>query len=156
MAGDIEQGLRVQVSGLRELAKGLKGGEERLDLELRKRMRTMAKEVAADARAMAAGLQPRVPEAVLNTLVGRAQSASAEVKLGSNRVPYALGWEFGAAHNFPRETHRGIVRGWNQFPLWRGNKSEAGYFLYPTIRSKRAELEQDILDLIDEVLAGGD
>lgn len=29
----------------------------------------------------------------------------------------------------------GIVIGWNQFRDWRGNKSKAGYFLYPTIRS---------------------
>lgn len=29
----------------------------------------------------------------------------------------------------------GITIGWNQFRDWRGNKSQAGYFLYPTIRS---------------------
>ena len=150
--GPVVASMAVQVEGLRELVKGLKGGEERLDLELRKRLRTLAKDVAGDAKRIAAGLQPRPPAKVISSIRGSAQATSAQVKLGAEANPYALGWEFGAMHNQPRQTRRGMVEGWNQFPAWRGSGSEAGYFLWPAVRENRAKLETDLMDAIDEIV----
>jgi hypothetical protein len=57
-------------------------------------------------------------------------------QMGSGTVAYggmpgAMGAEFGA-----------LV--YQQFPTWRGNKDEAGYFFWPAIREFR---DQDMLDL---------
>jgi hypothetical protein len=34
----------------------------------------------------------------------------------------------------------GVVIGWNQFNEWRGNKQNAGYFLYPTLRASTDDI----------------
>ena len=149
-------GMGIQVEGLRELARGLKGGEERLDKQLRGRLKELSQDIANDAKAMAAGLQPKVPSWVIRSIVGRAQSASAEIKLCTNSRPGSLGWEFGAAQNFPRNTSRGRVLGWNQFPEWRGNDENAGYFLWPTIRKHRATLMDDLVQILEDIMSEGE
>ncbi len=144
--------LAIQTSGLKELVRGLKGGEERLDKEIRAGVAALAKDVAADAKGMAANLTPKVPARVIGSISGRAQAASADIKLGSNSVPFALGWEFGARHNVERTTAHGPMLGWNQFPQTRGRGATAGYFLYPAVRKHRDELFDKLLNVIEEVM----
>ena len=44
-----------------------------------------------------------------------------------------------------------IIRGWNQFRKWRGNKTGAGYFLYPTIRDRFDDIGEIYLDELDTI-----
>jgi hypothetical protein len=63
-----------------------------------------------------------------------------------------LGAEFGAGHDQKRGTRHGPMIGWNQFPEWRGNQwtedgpaSGVGYFLQPTVRELRDQIEEKYL-----------
>lgn len=44
-----------------------------------------------------------------------------------------------------------VIRGWNQFQNWRGNKTGAGYFLFPTIRDKFDEIGEIYMDELDNI-----
>lgn len=44
-----------------------------------------------------------------------------------------------------------VIRGWNQFKPWRGNKAGAGYFLFPTIRNKFDEIGEIYMDELDRI-----
>lgn len=44
-----------------------------------------------------------------------------------------------------------VVRGWNMFHTWKGNKEHAGYFLYPAVRDKREEIAQMYADNINRI-----
>jgi hypothetical protein len=79
------------------------------------------------------------------------QQKVAIIRLGGNRNPEALGAEFGAAQGVLRNTTRGVMEGWNQFRPWRGNGSEAGYFLMPTIREDTPQIIEHYLELIDHL-----
>lgn len=67
---------------------------------------------------------------------------AAFVRGGGKTAPMFGGVEFGAYRNQPRRVARGVVKGWNQFDMWRGNASNAGYFLYDTVRSSSEEVVQ--------------
>ncbi len=45
----------------------------------------------------------------------------------------------------------GRVRGWNQFKPWKGNGANAGYALYPAIRSKIGEVVETYGDAIEKI-----
>lgn len=45
----------------------------------------------------------------------------------------------------------GKVRGWNQFKPWKGNGANAGYALYPAIRSKIGEVVDSYGDAIEKL-----
>lgn len=44
-----------------------------------------------------------------------------------------------------------VIRGWNQFQKWRGNKTGAGYFLFPTIRERYEEIGEIYMDELDRI-----
>lgn len=67
---------------------------------------------------------------------------AAFVRGGGKTAPMFGGVEFGAYRNQSRRVARGVVKGWNQFDMWRGNASNAGYFLYDTVRSSSEEVVQ--------------
>lgn len=46
----------------------------------------------------------------------------------------------------------GVRLGWNQFKPWRGNKSNAGYFLFPTVRKNIDEIIEIYGDGMDDLL----
>lgn len=72
----------------------------------------------------------------------------ADIELDDNRVPGALGQEFGSFHDHPRRTPRGrTVRGWNQFPDY----DPGGRILGPAIDESWAD-DDPFLDLIDDAV----
>lgn len=46
----------------------------------------------------------------------------------------------------------GVRLGWNQFQPWRGNKTKAGYFLFPTVRKNIDEIIEIYGDGMDDLL----
>jgi len=44
-----------------------------------------------------------------------------------------------------------VVRGWNMFRPWRGNKGRAGYFLYPAVRRNRDKIAEMYADNITRI-----
>lgn len=74
----------------------------------------------------------------------------ADVIIDADRVPGALGQEFGARHNQLRPTtRRGQVLGWNQFP----DPVPDGRLLGPALEESWADDDDDpFLDLIDDAV----
>lgn len=73
------------------------------------------------------------------TLAAALDGDGVTVTLGGDpSVPWALGSEFGAGENIPRdilrESQEVQVDGWNQFLPWRGTGGDLGYFLHPAVR----------------------
>lgn len=60
-----------------------------------------------------------------------------------------MGAEFGATHNLPRNTHRGTIRGWNEF---RPHLGRTGYFLWPTIRSDEDTIVETYGQAVDALI----
>lgn len=79
---------------------------------------------------------------------------AAFVRGGGKNAPMFGGVEFGAYRNQPRRVARGTVSGWNQFEMWRGNASDAGYFLYATVRASSEEVVQMYRDGMIDVARG--
>lgn len=44
--------------------------------------------------------------------------------------------------------------GWNYFKPWRGNKQNAGYFLFPAIRATRGKIVQQYVEEIERIARG--
>ena len=79
---------------------------------------------------------------------------AAFVRGGGKTAPMFGGVEFGAYRNQPRRVARGTVKGWNQFDVWKGNQSDAGYFLYDTVRSSSEEVIEMYRDGMIEIARG--
>ena len=125
----------IKVEGLNEFRRELKKLEENLTPELKQINYELATQVTSWAQTKAAAVSPQASKAAKEGLKASRTAARAQVILGSNRAPYALGAEFGALR-------------WKQFQRWRGNATGAGYFLWPSIRDHREE----IMDIYGEAL----
>jgi hypothetical protein len=141
----------VQVVGLREFQRELRRLE---DVELVNGLKEVNYQVADRvtrwAQARAATVGPMQMRAAGSLRASRTQ-ARAQVTGGGAKVPFFGGAEFGAAQNRPRSTRRGMRLGWNQFHPWRGSGVDAGYFLYPAIRSHNTEIVRMYGDGIEEL-----
>lgn len=136
MAGTSTKRVRtglIQVDGLAELRRTLKDFNPEMQKELRKANRSVATLVAKDARAAAVALGG-VAAHVAPSVKASAGIASAGVALGGIGFEMAAGAEFGAGQDKLRNRRTGQYVGYRQFEPWRGNSSDAGYFLYPAIR----------------------
>lgn len=132
----------VQVDGLRELSKALKQLEDKnLGKELQKANKAAANLVASAAKGLATTLGS-TPAHVAPSIRASAGRQSASVSIGGAAYPMAAGAEFGGQR---RPTTQ-------QFQPWRGSDSNAGYFLYPTIRAKVDEIVGEYADALDELL----
>lgn len=133
----------VQVEGLAELSRALKQLE---DIESRREIRmankTAADYVAGHARDRAYSLGSTAGH-VAPSIKASAGYQSAGVAFGGSGFPMAMGAEFGGQR---RKTTQ-------QFEPWRGSDSDAGYFLYPTIRERADEIVEPYKDAIQELLA---
>lgn len=138
---------RIEVEGLGQYRRDLRQVSTEFPRELRKLNKSAAELIVDEARGRAQSIGG-VAAHVAPSLKAQAQGTSAAVKLGGNRYPMAGGAEFGAGRNTNRQTRRGPVRGWNQFDSWTGNSSDAGYFLYPSIRAR----QDDVIELYAEGL----
>ena len=140
MAGSVKiRGFSHSVEGLDVLVRDLRSEPERLDKELRTGLKNIAVKVRDEARERAGALtHPRPGRKVIASLTASSSGKDSRVSIGGPNVPWALGHEFGS-----------LV--FKQFPPWRGNKQDAGYFLWPTIREAREEEIPRAVDaLIDE------
>lgn len=128
----------VQVSGLKELRRDLRklGTPDQMK-ELKAANATVANIIVNAARGQASTRMQQRAAATLRV----SNSVYAAVRFGTG-FRGAMGAEFGAARGMPRQGVPGFQRytGWNQFEGWKGNGSEAGYFLWPAIRDKTGEV----------------
>lgn len=132
----------VNVEGLRELNKSLKEMGPEFPREMRLANKEIATSVLEAARSRAFSLGG-VAAKTAPTLRVSAGTTSAGVALGGTRAPYAAGAEFGGGRT---PTTR-------QFKPWRGKGSDAGYFLYPTIRDNAEEIEAQYREALDDLIA---
>lgn len=116
------RGLSLNVEGLRQLQRELRSMERTLPRQLRKVNLEVAKTVTLKAKARAGGVKggERLQRSIF--AVAQQRNAAVEIRASAQRSLGALGYEFGGSQK--------------QFPPWRGNDSNAGYAVYPTIRSE--------------------
>lgn len=141
----------IQVEGLSELNKSLRALGPEMQKELQETNRSVARFVADDARAAAeslGGVAAHVAPSI--KAVGGARSAG--VAFGGARYPMAGGAEFGAGHGVIRQRTSGSYHGYNQFDTWQGNSTEAGYFVYPTIRKDADRIETDYTRALEDLM----
>ncbi len=143
-------GAGIEIRGLVDFQRALRELNSKLPRELGTINKQVADFVVERAKGRASSLGPLWSRAARSLSSARKQRV-ALVRLGGSRYPEALGAEFGAIRNIPRLTARGEVRGWNQFREWRGNGSDAGYFLYPTIRQDTPEIIEMYGDLLERL-----
>ncbi len=141
-------GSNIRINGLVDLQRELRKINEKLPKALGDVNKDVADYVVHRAQGRASTpLEHRAAD----TLKAARQQRVALVRMGGAKNPEALGAEFGAIRNIPRNTGRGIVRGWNQFREWRGNDESAGYFLFPTIRDDTPQIIDRYAELIDRL-----
>lgn len=143
----------VQVRGLSELQRALRDVDVALPRELRVANKEAAELVADAARARAEGLGG-VAEKTAPSIRALGEQRRAKIALGGARYPFALGANFGAYHDRPRNTAHGRLEGWNQFPSWAGNRFTGGSrdrFLYWAVAHKRKEFIEVYEQLLDAV-----
>lgn len=131
-------GQGVRVHGLAELNRAMKaiGPDARRDLK--KTNLKVAQFVADDARAAAFSLGG-VAAKTAPSITAAGRVASAGVSFGGGSYPFAMGAEFGSYR-------------FHQFKPWRGNGSDAGYFVYPAIRNDVDRIESEYSGAIDSLM----
>ena len=130
------QGLRVH--GLSELNRTMKALGPEVQKELKETNKSVAEFVADDARAAAHTLGG-VAAKVAPSIKAKGGTTSAGVSFGGAAYPFAGGAEFGAMK-------------YKQFKPWRGNSSDAGYFVYPAIRQDADRITTEYTEAIDALM----
>jgi hypothetical protein len=148
-------GPAVQINGLKALQADLRALDKTLPRELRKVNLSVAQFIAERAKAVSTGLGGQHAK-VADVIKAVAEQRSAAVKItATEAVPYALGAEFGAGHNSARQRKSGTYLGYNALPSWRGNSTDAGYSVYPTVRDSGEDIaaayEQRLTELLAQV-----
>lgn len=128
----------VKVDGLRELNNALRAVGKEAQGELRDAGKKIAEAVADDARSNAYSLGG-VAAKVAPSIRASAGVRSAGVGFGGAAFPFAGGAEFGSLR-------------YKQFKPWRGNTSDAGYFVYPSIRSNSERIAEDYAGAVDDLM----
>ena len=128
----------VRVDGIAELHRALKRLDPELEKELKRANKSIAQFVADDARAAAYTLGS-VAAKVAPSIKANAGSGWAGISLGGSAYPMAGGAEFGSYR-------------YHQFQPWRGNSSDAGYFMYPAIRQDADRIETEWKDAADAAI----
>lgn len=124
----------VRIDGLADFRKELKAlADDDLADEFKQANFEIADEVVQHARYNAATVSRMAFEASEGLRAARS-GFQAEIRF-PNKRGFEHGAEFGATRGKRRVTSGGrSVVGWNQFKPWRGNKADAGYFLFPALR----------------------
>ena len=128
----------VNVEGLDQLSRALKEMGPEFGKELRKTNKAVADFVAADAKAAAYSVGG-VAAHVAPSIKATAGATSAGVGFGGSAYPMAGGAEFGSLR-------------YKQFQPWRGNSSDAGYFVYPAIRQDAERIETEYAHAVDDLI----
>jgi hypothetical protein len=141
----------VKIVGLRETQKALQELQG-TGKALREVNLGVAEMVAERARELARS-QGGVIAKAADAIKAGAEQTRAFVKITANaRFPFALGAEFGAGRDLPRRRTSGTYVGYRQFEPWRGNKQDAGYALYPTIRRNNTAIVNAYDERIGQLL----
>jgi hypothetical protein len=147
----------IKVSGLNELRKGLKEAGDNFPAELKAANIAVVEQIVIpEAKQRAGGFFARRPgqkpvhvgQAVIDSLRAVKSVRGAYIALGSNKVPWAAGYEFGSLGG---KTAKGGHT--SQFAPWKGNKQGAGYFVWPAITAKREEIRTRYLELLSKLTA---
>lgn len=132
------KGQGVKVTGLAELNKALKALGPDVQKELKAANFEVGDMVAGDARSIALGLGG-VAAKVAPSIKATKTQAGAAVSFGGAAYPFAGGAEFGSLK-------------YKQFQPWRGNGSDAGYMVYPSIRQNVDRIEATYVDRLDDIM----
>jgi len=143
----------IEVRGVTELVRELKGMPERLDKEMRKEFREVAMDVRDKARARARHPVQRDPSRpksrgsyhwrqLVNSIVSGASGDSPTVSYGSGRVPGWAGWEFG-----------GNLR-YKQFPVRtpKQGRGNAGRFFFPSVMEEARGVDERVQKIAEEYI----
>lgn len=143
----------IRVTGLKELAKALREIDKDLPKEMSAGSQQVAQHIVDRATTAAASVGPMQRKAARSLAAARQQKMAA-IKYGGARYPFAMGAEFGggkygAGNPKPGSGGRGFT---TQFRPWRGNSSDAGYFLYPTIRRESDRIVELYGQVLDDLI----
>lgn len=129
---------RVRVTGLDELRRELRKLDDKgLIDELKATNYEVATDVVEGAKRRASTVSRQADRAASSLRASRT-AARAQVLIGSAAVPFALGAEFGSMR-------------YKQFPGWRGNGEDAGYFLWPEIRDQSPDIVEKYGDAMERI-----
>jgi hypothetical protein len=128
----------IRVSGLNELNRALRTMGKEFQSELKDANRDAAEMVASGSRSAAYSLGG-VAAKTAPSIKASVRTTAAAVSFGGTGYEFAGGAEFGSYR-------------FRQFKPWRGNGSDAGYFLYPTIRRDADKIEGEYTDALDDLL----
>jgi hypothetical protein len=123
---------------LTELNRALRAMGPEFQKELKATNLDVAQMVATDAKSEAYSLGG-VAAKVAPSIRASARNVAAGVSFGGTAYPFAAGAEFGSYK-------------YAQFKPWRGNGSDAGYFVYPAIRQDADKIEAQYTDALDDLL----
>lgn len=138
----------VEVEGIRDLVDALRATPERLDKEMRKEFRALAKDTERKARASAQAARPVATTRkhqgtyrwtnLVNSIKAGAESDTPTISYGSERVKGWAGWEFGSDRlpNFPSRTAR----------QGRGNR---GRFFFPAVLDEARTLTKRTNEIVN-------
>lgn len=135
----------VYIAGLNELVRDLRAWDRKAPRLVSTAHRKLARKVAAKAKTRGTS-QGSVAAKAAKSLRASGTVSTAAVLLGGPKAPYAMGAEFGSYSNQLRtpgqDKYQGrrTYLGYNQFLPWKGNSTDAGYFLWPTIRDMQEEI----------------
>ncbi len=133
--------LGVRIEGAKECRAALKAVDAELPRALKVGYKEIADKVATDARASFAARGGVAPK-VASTVRALAQQSGASVAMGDSAHPYSMGAEFGGRRSPTTQ----------QFQPWRGSGANAGYSLFPAIRTGRDHMEQQLGELFDTLM----
>lgn len=138
-------------SDVRQAVKRLETVEQRR--EWRKASLEVSTFVVREARSEASTRLQR--KAANSGLSATTVNTGGAVRLSARLFPGTFGAEFGAWRNQRRKVRRNskqvTVKGWNQFPTWRGQGSNTGYFLWPAIRTNDRKIVEMFADAVETV-----
>ncbi len=135
----VDKSAAVGVEEFLAFARSLKEIDDSLPRALRQVNKDAATLVATATKSSFEGRDGVAPKVAASVRVF-AQQAGAQVGIGGDAFPFALGSEFGSLR-------------FTQFPAWRGAGATAGYSLYPTIRAKRDEVVEMHGKALDQLTA---
>lgn len=142
-------GYGANIEGLTQFTRTLAAAGERFPQEIKDANYDVADKLVMYAKEKASGLSRQQMAAARSLRATKTQNYAA-VRMGSARVQYAFGAEFGAR----KRTRTGrIARG---FRLWRGNQFMSwnggpGYFIHPSIREHGPELINEYMQAVDRI-----
>lgn len=129
----------IRVEGVAELSRSLRAVGPEARSGLRDASKAVAGFVASDSAAAASSLGGVAAKSAPSLKPRGSVSGAAGVALGGSAYPFAGGAAFGSDR-------------FKQFKPWKGNGPDAGYFLYPQIRSNAERIVAEYTTALGEII----